>query len=177
LSPLPSMTKGFLGNQQKYLDTYFEKFGSQVWYHGDWALCDDEGFWFLKGRSDDTIKVAGKRVGPNEYESALMEDARVQESAAVGIPHEIKGESVYCYVVLKKSDGDLSSIKKDLETCVIKKMGKALAPDKIYIVKALPKTRSGKILRALIRKVQLAESADFSAVENPDSLDSLRNPL
>jgi len=177
LSPLPSMTKGFLGNPQKYLDTYFEKFGPQVWYHGDWALRDEQGFWFLKGRSDDTIKVAGKRVGPNEYESALMEDARVQESAAVGIPHEIKGESVYCYVVLKKLEANLSPIKKDLEAILIKKMGKALAPDKIFIVKALPKTRSGKILRSLIRKVQLAEPADFSAVENLDSLDNLRNPL
>jgi len=182
LSPLPSMTKGFLGNRQKYLDTYFEKFGPQVWYHGDWALCDEEGFWFLKGRSDDTIKVAGKRVGPNEYESALMEDTRVQESAAVGIPHEIKGESVFCYVVLKNSVSNnsaasLDELKRELEATVVKKMGKALAPDKILIVKALPKTRSGKILRSLIRKVQLSENADFSAVENLDSLDNLRNPL
>jgi acetyl-CoA synthetase len=177
LSPLPSMTKGFLGNPQKYLDTYFEKFGSQVWYHGDWALKDDDGFWFLKGRSDDTIKVAGKRVGPNEYESAMMEDDRIQEAAAVGIPHEIKGECVYCFIVLKDPQLDPQPVKSALEERVGRKMGKALSPEKIIFVRSLPKTRSGKILRGLIRKIQLQESFDDSAVENPDSLQAIRESL
>jgi acetyl-CoA synthetase len=171
------MTKGFLGNPQKYLDTYFEKFGSQVWYHGDWALKDDDGFWFLKGRSDDTIKVAGKRVGPNEYESAMMEDDRIQEAAAVGIPHEIKGECVYCFIVLKDPQLDPQPVKSALEERVGRKMGKALSPEKIIFVRSLPKTRSGKILRGLIRKIQLQESFDDSAVENPDSLQAIRESL
>lgn len=174
LTPLPSMTKGFLNNREKYLETYFEKFGESVWYHGDWALIDSDGLWFLKGRSDDTIKIAGKRVGPNEFESALMEDSRVQESAAVGIPHEVKGETVYCYVVLKNPSMADEAVRADLLTRVSKKMGKALSPERIYFVSTLPKTRSGKILRGLIRKIVLKETFDSSAVENPQSIDAVQ---
>ena len=118
--------------------------------------------------------MAGKRVGPNEYESALMEDLRVQESAAVGIPHEVKGETVYCYVVLKAAASDLASLRSELFDRIANKMGKALAPDKIHFVCALPKTRSGKILRGLIRKIELNEPGDFSAVENSESLQAIR---
>jgi acetyl-CoA synthetase len=174
LSPLPSMTKGFLNSPERYLNTYFEKFGEKVWYHGDWALIDDDGFWYLRGRSDDTIKVAGKRVGPNEFESALMDDQRVAESAAVGIPHEIKGMTVYCYVVLKDKPTDKEEVRAELQQRLVKKMGKALAAEKIYFVAALPKTRSGKILRGLIQKIAQGEKVDESAAENPASLDAVR---
>jgi acetyl-CoA synthetase len=174
LSPLPSMTKGFLKNSEKYLETYFEKFGEKIWYHGDWAFIDDDGLWFLRGRSDDTIKIAGKRVGPNEFESALMEDSRVAESAAVGIPHDIKGESVFCYVVLKRPTDFSEQTRGELLKHVSLKMGKALSPEKILFVDALPKTRSGKILRALIRKIHLHEKFDSAAVENLISLDAIR---
>jgi len=173
LSPLPSMTKGFLGNPQKYLDTYFEKFGEKVWYHGDWASIDEDGFWFLRGRSDDTIKIAGKRVGPSEFESALMQDSHVAEVAAVGIPHEIKGESVYCYVVLKTPDNQSDVLRASLLKLASQKMGKALAPEKILFVDALPKTRSGKILRGIIRKIQLKEKFDDANVENAASLKAI----
>jgi acetyl-CoA synthetase len=172
-SPLPSMTKGFLNAKERYLETYFEKFGKQVWYHGDWAFIDAEGFWFLKGRSDDTIKIAGKRVGPNEFESALMQDLRVAEVAAVGFPHPIKGESVTCYVVLKEAFESNELIAKELLHLASQKMGKALAPEGIIFTKALPKTRSGKILRGLIRKVALGEACDLSSVENPASLEGI----
>ncbi len=168
------MTKGFLNNPQKYLESYFEKFGEKVWYHGDWAFCDKDGQWFLKGRSDDTIKVAGKRVGPNEYESALMENTRVAEVAAVGIPHEIKGESVHCFVVLKNVDQASDELKDQLKKMASDVMGKALAPEKIHFVNLLPKTRSGKILRGLIRKIVLQDSFDSSSVENLDSLEELK---
>ncbi|MBN8555799.1 MAG: AMP-binding protein [Deltaproteobacteria bacterium] len=176
LSPLPSMTKGFLNSKEKYLATYFEKFGEKIWYHGDWAFIDEDGFWFLRGRSDDTIKIAGKRVGPNEFESFLMEDARVAEVAAIGLPHEIKGETVSCYVVLKNPEATLSyeKIREELLKLATQKMGKALAPEKIFFVDALPKTRSGKILRGLIRKLILNEKLDDSAVENPTSLEAIR---
>lgn len=178
LTPLPSMTKGFLNSRERYLETYFSKFGPNVWYHGDWAFRDEDGLWFLKGRSDDTIKVAGKRVGPNEFESALMEDPRVQESAAVGIPHEIKGEGVYCFVVMKAAE---ASSQEELETSlkllVQKKMGKALAPERIIFCQALPKTRSGKILRSLLKKLVLKEDVDASAAENPESLQSIQKIL
>jgi acetyl-CoA synthetase len=171
-SPLPSMTKGFLHSRERYLETYFEKFGPEVWYHGDWALIDEDGLWFLRGRSDDTIKIAGKRVGPNEFESALMEDSRVAEVAAVGLPHEIKGEAVYCFVVLKNPSQD-ASISESLLAIATQKMGKALAPEKICLIEALPKTRSGKILRGVIRKIALGEPADLSSVENLSSLNAI----
>lgn len=175
LSPIPSMTKAFLGSRERYLQTYFEKFGEKVWYHGDWAFVDDEGQWFLRGRSDDTIKIAGKRVGPNEFESALMQDPRVAESAAVGIPHDIKGECVYCFVVLKKPDQDKNEqTRLELKEILSRTMGKALAPDKILFVEALPKTRSGKILRGVIRRIILNESYDSSAAENPSALEAVK---
>jgi acetyl-CoA synthetase len=174
LSPLPSMTKGFLNSKEKYLSTYFEKFGEKVWYHGDWAFIDSDGFWFLRGRSDDTIKIAGKRVGPNEFESILMQDSHVAEVAAIGIPHDIKGESVHCYVCLKSKPADLETLRTQLLKFATAQMGKALAPEKIFFVEALPKTRSGKILRGLIRKIILKETVDESAVENLTSLEAIR---
>jgi len=174
LSPLPSMTKGFLHSKERYVQTYFEKFGEKVWYHGDWALCDDEGFWFLRGRSDDTIKVAGKRVGPNEYESALMEHPQVAEVAAVGLPHPIKGEGVHCFVVLKDPSRPPENFEREAAELISKKMGKALMAERILSVPSLPKTRSGKILRSLIRKVILHEDPELSAVENPDSIQTLK---
>lgn len=174
-TPLPSMTKGFLHNPEKYLETYFSKFGDKVWYHGDWAFIDDDGFWYLRGRSDDTIKIAGKRVGPNEFESALMEAPEVAEAAAVGIPHEIKGEVVYCYVVLKDSAQESESVRHSLQQICLKRMGKALAPEKILFVEALPKTRSGKIVRGVIRKIALKETCDSSSVENLQSLQAIQH--
>lgn len=177
LSPLPSMTKGFLGNPQKYLETYFEKFGEKVWYHGDWAYIDEDGFWFLRGRSDDTIKIAGKRVGPNEFESALMEDPHIAEAAAVGIPHEIKGEAVHCFVVLKNTADKTDDLRKKLLDLTAAKMGKALAAEKVLFVDALPKTRSGKILRGIIRKIVVGEKFDDSSVEQPQTLDAIRRAI
>ena len=181
LRPLPSMTKGFLGSKEKYLATYFEKFGDQVWYHGDWALIDEEGAWFLRGRSDDTIKIAGKRVGPNEYESSLMQNLLVAETAAVGLPHAVKGECVYAFVVLKNQNNQdetrLNSLRNELNQLIVKKMGKSLGADKILFVKSLPKTRSGKILRSLIRKIALQENFDSGAVENQSSISDIEEAL
>lgn len=181
LTPLPSMTKAFLGSKEKYLSTYFEKFGDQVWYHGDWALIDEEGAWFLRGRSDDTIKIAGKRVGPNEYESSLMQNLLVAETAAVGLPHAVKGECVYAFVVLKdqknQDEALLNSLRSELNQLIVKKMGKSLGADKILFVKSLPKTRSGKILRSLIRKIALQENFDPGAVENQSSISDIEEAL
>lgn len=174
LKPIPSMTKGFLKSRQRYLETYFQRFGDQVWYHGDWAYIDEDKVWFLKGRSDDTIKVAGKRVGPNEYESVLMEDSQVAECAAVGLPHEIKGESVHCFVVLKTPTTSPEELQSKLHERIHRRMGKALSAENIYFVPALPKTRSGKILRSLIRKLRLGEEVSSDAAENPQSFDAIR---
>src|SRR5206468_4000940 len=119
----PSMTKGFLKDPQRYLDTYFSKWPG-VWYHGDWAKVDEDGYWFLYGRSDDTIKVAGKRTGPAEIEGALIEHPAVAEAAAIGVPHDIKGESVVCFVVLKPGRTPSEPLREELKEQVVKHLGK-----------------------------------------------------
>jgi acetyl-CoA synthetase len=169
--PAPSMTKGFLRDPDRYIETYFTKFPG-VWYHGDWAKVDDEGSWFLYGRSDDTIKVAGKRVGPGEVEAALIEHAGVAEAAVIGVPHEIKGEALACFIVLMPECQESEALIADLRRMVGERLGPTLKPDIIHCVIALPKTRSGKIVRGSIKKKFLGEPlGDASAVENPETLD------
>ena len=172
--PLPSMTKGFLNSRQRYLDTYFSKWDG-IWYHGDWARVDNDGYWFLHGRSDDTIKVAGKRIGPVEYEAALLADARISEVAAIAVPDSIKGELCTCFVVPKPSTTVDEPLRIQLMKLATETLGKSLAPKEIRFVTALPKTRSAKILRSLIRKIYLKETPiDTSSVENIESIQSIR---
>lgn len=176
--PAPSMTKGFLKDPDRYIETYFSKFGEKIWYHGDWAHVDEDGFWFLHGRSDDTIKVAGKRTGPAEIESALNEHPKVQESAAIGVPDEIKGESVVCFVVLVPGNEPTEELREELKNQVVKHLGKTLKPSELKFVKALPKTRSAKILRGAIRKKYLGEPVgDISTAENPDALEEISKAI
>jgi acetyl-CoA synthetase len=171
--PGPSMTKGFLGDRERYLDTYFSRWPN-VWYHGDWAKIDDEGFCFLYGRSDDTVKVAGKRVGPGEVEAALLEHPAVAEAAAIGVPHDIKGETLVCFVVTTPNQKQSPELQKELLDQVAKRLGGPLRPEAVHFVNALPKTRSGKIVRGSIRKTYLGEpSGDLSSVENPDALEAI----
>lgn len=171
--PAPSMTKGFLKDPQRYVDTYFSRF-PQVWYHGDWAKVDHDGNWFLYGRSDDTIKVAGKRVGPGEVESILIEHPAVAEAAAIGVPHVVKGETIVCFVLPTPGNKPSESLAKELLDSVAKHLGGPLRPDSLHFVTALPKTRSGKIVRGSIRKKYLGEPVgDLSSIENPDALESI----
>ncbi len=174
--PFPSMTKGFLKDPDRYLETYFSKFPG-VWYHGDWAKVDEDGSWFLFGRSDDTIKVAGKRVGPGEVESVLIEHPRVAEAAVIGVPHEIKGEALICFVVLMAGERPDETLQSELNNLISHKLGAVLKPESIYCLSALPKTRSGKIVRGSIRKRYLGQPAgDTSSIENPDALDLIQSP-
>jgi len=172
--PAPSMTKGFLGDPQRYLETYFTKFGPDVWYHGDWAKIDEDGYWFLYGRSDDTIKVAGKRVGPAEVEGALDAHPAVAEAAAIGVPHDIKGETVVCFVVLKPGHAASEPLREELREQVVKHLGKTLKPEALKFVRALPKTRSAKIVRGAIRRRWLNQPlGDVASVENPDAIEEI----
>jgi acetyl-CoA synthetase len=171
--PAPSMTKGFLKDPQRYLETYFSRW-ENIWYHGDWAKVDEDGFWFLYGRSDDTIKVAGKRTGPAEIESALIEHPAVSEAAAIGVPHDIKGETVVCFVVLKPSVLPSETIREELKGQVVKHLGKTLKPDELKFVKMLPKTRSAKIVRGVIKRKYLKQDlGDISSVENMDAIEEI----
>ena len=167
------MSRGFLNDPQRYLDTYFSRWPN-VWYHGDWARVDEDGFWFLPGRADDTIKIAGKRTGPAEIESALLAHSAVAESAAIGVPDELKGESVVCLVVLKPGWEASDDLGTELGLQVVKMLGKTLLPRRILFVPALPETRSGKIVRRAIKYRYLgAPTGDLSSVENPEALEGI----
>jgi len=171
--PAPSMTKGFLKDPDRYIETYFSKW-PDVWYHGDWAHVDDDGFWFLHGRADDTIKVSGRRTGPAEIEAALIDHIAVSEAAAIGVPHEIKGENVVCFVVLQPGYEPTEELRDALKEQVVKIMGKTLRPQDVRFVRALPKTRSAKIVRGTIRRKWLGEPiGDTASVENPDAIDEI----
>ena len=172
--PAPSLTKGFLGDRERYLATYFERFGRDVWYHGDWAYVDEDGFWFLQGRSDDTVNVAGKRVGPAEVEAAVVSCAEASEAAAVGVPDELKGEDIVVFVVLRPGVEESEALRRRLSDAVVEHLGKTLRPKAVRFVDALPKTRSAKIVRGAIRRRWLGEpTGDVASIENPTALDAI----
>ena len=170
--PWPSMTRGIWGDPDRYLQTYWSRWPG-VWVHGDWAVRDEDGFWFLRGRSDDTLNIAGKRIGPAEVESAIAAHPAVAESAAIGMPDDVKGEQVWCFVVPKpgtQPDAD------ELRRSVGDHLGKSFMPARIVFVLELPKTRSAKIVRRAIRAAALGEDpGDLSSVENPQAIDAIRD--
>jgi acetyl-CoA synthetase len=169
--PWPAMTRGIWGDPERYLETYWRRWPG-TWVHGDWATCDGDGFWFLRGRSDDTLNIAGKRIGPAEVESALASHDGVAESAAVGVPDPVKGEQVWCFVV-RTPGADVTA--EELRDLVAAHLGKSFAPARVVFVSELPKTRSAKIVRRAIRAAALGEDpGDLSSVENPGSLDAVR---
>lgn len=172
--PCPSMTKGFWNDPDRYIETYWSKW-PKVWNHADWALVDSEGFWFVLGRADDTMKVSGRRVGPGEVESALLEHPDVSEAAAVGLPDEVKGEEVACFVVLKPNVAPSEDLKEALKDQVAEIMGKTFRPKEIRFVRQLPKTRSGKVVRKMIRLRLLgkADVGDLTTLDNPEALDEI----
>ena len=172
--PWPGMTRGFWHDDERYVKTYWSRFPN-VWVHGDWASVDDEGFWYIHGRSDDTINVAGKRVGPAEYESALVAHAAVKEAAAIAVPDEIKGEAVVCLVILRPGVTENESLREELARKVAADLGKALAPKAIKFVDDLPRTRNAKMMRRVARGRFLKSDSlgDLSALENPASLEAI----
>ncbi|MFQ5918601.1 MAG: AMP-binding protein [Thermoplasmata archaeon] len=169
-SPCPSMTKGLWKDPDRYLETYWSRF-EDVWDHGDWAFVDADGYWFLQGRSDDTINVAGKRIGPSEVEGALMSHPAVVEAAVIGVPDALKGEALVAFVVVTDGRGAEDGLEEELITHVGGELGKTMRPHAVYVVSALPKTRSGKIVRRLIKARFLGqELGDLSSLENPEVL-------
>jgi acetyl-CoA synthetase len=175
--PWPAMTRGVWGDPDRYLETYWSRW-PDVWVHGDWASVDEDGFWFLHGRSDDTMNIAGKRVGPAEVESALTEHPAVAESAAVGVPHQVKGESIWCFVITTPGAATGDELAVQLKAEVARHLGKAFTPDRIVFVDELPKTRSAKILRRAIRATILDEDpGDLSGLENPTAIEKIRAQL
>jgi acetyl-CoA synthetase len=172
--PLPGMTRGFWKDPERYIEAYWSRLPG-VWVHGDWARVDADGYWYIQGRSDDTLKVAGKRVGPAEVESAAVAHPGVVEAAAVGIPHAVKGESIAVFCVLRPGETAGPEIRAAISAEVVRELGKALKPDVVEVVPALPKTRSGKVMRRVIRAAYLGlDPGDVSALDDPALLDAIR---
>ena len=171
--PFPGMTRGFWRDPERYLETYWRRIPG-LWVHGDWASVDEDGFWFLHGRSDDTLNIAGKRIGPAELESAAVGHPAVAEAAAVGIPHEVKGEVAWVFCVLVPGHDESEQLAREVGAAVGNELGRAFAPDRVLFVPALPKTRSAKIVRRAVRARALGQDpGDMSSVENPESLEAI----
>lgn len=169
--PWIGMTRGFWGDPERYEETYWSRF-PDLWVHGDWAMIDDDGMWYILGRSDDTIKVAGKRLGPAEVESALVSHPAVIEAAAIGVPDEVKGSALVCFCVLEASGAGSDELAAQLKQQVIAELGKPLAPKTILFVADLPKTRNAKVMRRMLRAAYLGEDpGDTSALVNPEALE------
>jgi acetyl-CoA synthetase len=166
----PGMTRGIWGDPERYLETYWRRFPG-VWTHGDWASIDEDGYWFLHGRSDDTLNIAGKRIGPAELESAAVGHPAVVEAAAIGIPHEVKGEVAWLYCVLAPG---AETEAEEVADAVSQELGKAFAPQRVIFVSALPKTRSAKVVRRAVRARALGQDpGDLSTLENPEALEEI----
>jgi len=173
--PWVGMTHGFWQDNDRYLQTYWSRW-KDVWAHGDWARHEggDDGCWYILGRSDDTLKVAGKRVGPAEVETAACAHASVAEAAAVGVPDEVKGEVVHVFVVLRDGVEPDEALRQAIRDTVGEHLGKALTPDRILFVAALPKTRNAKVMRRVIRARHLGqEMGDVSSLENPRAVEEI----
>jgi acetyl-CoA synthetase len=172
--PWPSMTRGLLNNPERFIDIYWSKY-RDVWYHGDIVLVDSDGLWYMRGRADDVIKVAGHRIGTAEVEAAAASHPVVAEAVAVGRPDELKGEAIVVCIVVRdgcKADNLAGDVIKRVEESI----GKFARPEEVRIVAELPKTRTGKLVRRLVRAKIAGEniaSQDLSNVENPWSLDEI----
>ena len=172
-APWMGMTQGFWRDPDRYIETYWSRFPN-TWVHGDWAAIDDDGLWYILGRSDDTIKIAGKRLGPAEVESVLVEHPSVLEAAAIGAPDPLKGQALVCFCVLRPGCEASADHALALKKLVADRLGKPLTPAAVEFVRDLPKTRNAKVMRRVIRAAYLGEPmGDLSSLENPASVDEI----
>jgi acetyl-CoA synthetase len=173
-APWIGMTRGFWKDPQRYEETYWSRWPN-VWVHGDWAAIDGDGLWYILGRSDDTIKVAGKRLGPAEIESVLVAHPAVAEAAAIAVPDEVKGNEVVGFCVLKPGHDPDDALREALKEKVAAELGKPLQPREIRFVRDLPKTRNAKVMRRIIRAAFLGhDPGDTSSLENPAAVEEIR---
>lgn len=173
-APWIGMTRGFWRDKQRYLDTYWSRW-ENVWVHGDFAAVDNDGLWYILGRSDDTIKVAGKRLGPAEVESILVRHESIVEAAAIGVPHEVKGSELVLFAVTAPGVERSDALRQELNGMVVAEMGKPLAPKAILFVSDLPKTRNAKVMRRMIRAAYLGlDLGDTSSLVNPAAVEEIR---
>jgi acetyl-CoA synthetase len=169
----PGMTHAFWRDQDRYLETYWSTL-PDVWVHGDLAIRTSSGYWYVSGRSDDTLKLAGKRIGPAEIESVLVDHPAVEEAAAVGVPDEVKGQALVCFAVLVEGAAAGPALEQALRQLIGERLGRALVPAGIHFVEALPKTRNGKILRRVVRGRYLGTPlGDLSTVDDLGALERI----
>lgn len=172
--PWPAMTMGLWKDPARFLETYWRVLPG-VWVHGDWASVDADGQWFLHGRSDDTLNIAGQRIGPTEIEAALIAEGGVADAAAIPVPHEIKGEELWCFAV---PTGETELDEAALAAGVAARVGKPFKPSRIVFVANLPRTKTGKILRRVVRAVALdKDPGDLSTLEDEGAIAALRSGL
>ncbi|MHC4981562.1 MAG: acetate--CoA ligase [Planctomycetota bacterium] len=175
--PWPGMMRTMWGDHERFIDTYFALYPN-VYFTGDGCRVDEDGDYWLMGRIDDVVNVSGHRIGTAEVESALVSHEKVAESAVAPMPHEVKGQGLYAYVTLKDGVSESEELKKELILHVRKEIGPIAAPDKVQFARALPKTRSGKIMRRILRKIAAGVTdkgtfGDTSTLADPDIVDEL----
>lgn len=170
-SPWPAMTKGLLNDDSRYLQTYWSHF-ENVWFHGDYVFVDEDGLWYMKGRTDDVINVSGHRMSTVEIEQVAISHIKVSDAASISIPDDITGEAIVVFFV---SENKLDKcLEKELSNYISEKIGKIARPKLIYQISELPKTRTGKIMRRLLKsKLMGIEMGDLSSLENPQVLNEI----
>ena len=174
--PWPSIARTIYGNHKRYKDVYFSNYPG-YYFPGDGAYRDDDGDYRITGRIDDVVIVSGHNLGTAPIEDAINQHENVVESALVGFPHEIKGNALYAFIILKNNQ-NIDGIKSEINLLISKTIGPIAKPDKIQIVAGLPKTRSGKIMRRILRKIAAGESDSFgdtSTLLNPDIIRHIVN--
>jgi acetyl-CoA synthetase len=173
-APWIGMTRGFWGDSERYEETYWSRW-SNIWVQGDFAVVDSDGQWYILGRSDDTIKVAGKRLGPAEIESILVAHPWVIEAAAIGVPDDLKGNTVVVFCVLAAGHSPANKLREELKSAIVSSLGKPLAPKEILFVNDLPKTRNAKVMRRMVRAAYLGlDQGDTSSLVNPESITGIQ---
>jgi len=174
-NPSIGLTRGLWNNPERYLDSYWRTVPG-IWVHGDWAVKDKDSMWYVLGRSDDTLKIAGKRTGPAEIEGPILETGRIVEVAVIGVPDEVGGSSVVCVCVPKSNYENEVGLKTLLANAVTDAMGRAYKPKQIIFVQDLPKTRTLKIMRRVVKAVLLGKApGDLSSMINPEAIDFLKH--
>ncbi|HAA00057.1 MAG TPA: acetyl-coenzyme A synthetase, partial [Flavobacteriales bacterium] len=175
--PWPSIIRTTYGDHERCRQTYFSTYQG-LYFTGDGCKRDKDGLYRITGRVDDVINVSGHRIGTAEVESAINIHPDIVESAVVGFPHEIKGQGIYAYVISTKSHDDLELLRKEIIAIVNKQIGPIAKPDKIQVVPGLPKTRSGKIMRRILRKIaegDVSNLGDISTLLDPQVVEQIKN--
>jgi acetyl-CoA synthetase len=172
--PWIGMTRGFWKDPERYLETYWSRW-ENVWVHGDFAAVDEDGLWYILGRSDDTVNVAGKRIGPAEVESVVVSHPSVVEAAAVGVPDPLKGQAIVVFCVLQPGASPSKALQEEIRALIGAQMGRPLMPKAVEFVAALPQTRNAKVMRRVIRAAYLDQDpGDLSALVNPEAVEAIK---